>query len=226
MSSAELRAVLAGANAAAIGTGLDDNWEVFQFAEAVLVAEDTYDLSLRLRGQAGTEGAMPVSWPVGSIVAVLGDKRVTQIEMPPQFRGISRSYRVGPAGRPYDDPVYVQETRAFAGIGLRPYAPAHLRATHLPNGDLRIRWIRRTRIDGDLWDGPDVPLGEAFEGYFERVVSSGGAVIRETSVSMPEWIYSATAQVTDGASGAMAVEVAQISDRFGPGAIRRIEINV
>lgn len=41
---------------------------MFQFAEAVLVEEDVYALSGRLRGQAGSDWAMLPEWPVGSTV--------------------------------------------------------------------------------------------------------------------------------------------------------------
>ena len=50
-------AFLAGANLCAIGDGTPDGWELFQFRDAELVAEDTYVLRHRLRGQLGTETA-------------------------------------------------------------------------------------------------------------------------------------------------------------------------
>jgi len=225
LSSADPAAVLAGVNAAAIGTGRDDIWEVFQFAEAELVAPDTYDVRLRLRGQAGTGAFIPTAWPVGSVFVGLGGQRTTQIAMPSSARNLSRSYRVGPAERPVDDPVYVQEDRAFAGIGLRPYAPAQLRYVRRESGDVTLRWLRRTRIDGDSWEGTDVPLGEATEAYLVRVRAPGGAILRTANVPMPEWTYLTSMQIEDAAGPAFSVEVAQISDRFGPGAFKRIDIN-
>ena len=59
LSSVNEDALLSGANTAAIGDGSPDNWEVFQFAQAELVAPKTYHLTGRLRGQAGTNGVMP-----------------------------------------------------------------------------------------------------------------------------------------------------------------------
>ena len=66
LSSATDVAVLAGANAVAIGDGSPDRWEVFQFANATLVGPRTYEIARRLRGQAGTDSAAPRSWPAGA----------------------------------------------------------------------------------------------------------------------------------------------------------------
>jgi hypothetical protein len=215
--------VLAGANVAAIGSDDGDDWEVFQFAQAVLVAPETYELSMRLRGQAGTDALMPQEWPVGSRVVLL-DEAARQIDLPPSLRGVSRRYRVGPASLPLDDPDYVEVERAFFGVGLRPYAPVHLAASRLPDGAVSVTWIRRTRVDGDLWDGLDVPLGEASEAYLVRI-RKAGLVVREVTVAAPAFIYGLAMQLADGAVAPFELEVAQISDRFGPGLFRRISID-
>ena len=106
LSSASLSDVLNGANVAAIGDGSSGNWEVFQFTEAVLVGERTYDLRGRLRGQAGTDGIMPDVWPVGSTVVLLNGA-MAQIDLALSARGLARHYRVGPAQRSYNDPVWM-----------------------------------------------------------------------------------------------------------------------
>jgi hypothetical protein len=71
LSSAETEAVLNGANVAAIGPGDGAGWEVLQFGKAELVAEEEWDISLRLRGQAGSDADMPPVWPEGSLFVVL-----------------------------------------------------------------------------------------------------------------------------------------------------------
>ena len=215
--------LLNGANAAAIGDGQSDVWEVFQFATATLVAPDTYDLSLRLRGQLGTDPLIPSAWPAGSRFVLLNGALV-QPDMTMSERGLERTWRIGPASEPVSDTVHVSETRAFQGVGLRPYAPVHLRAVPDGSGGHAFSWIRRTREDGDSWEGLDVPLGEASEAYLVRVYD-GALKVREETVTTPAWAYGAAARVSDGTTGAYAVEVAQISDRFGPGLFRRIEIN-
>ncbi|NDW47590.1 glycoside hydrolase/phage tail family protein [Ruegeria sp. PrR005] len=216
-----LEAILNGKNLAAIGDGSSGNWELFQFTDAELIAPDTYLLCNRLRGQAGTDGIMPDVWPAGSMF-VLIDPRVVQIGLSSSQRRVARHYRIGPARRGYDDPFYTHLVEAFDGIGLRPYAPAHLRVSET-GGDLAARWIRRTRIDGDDWTMPEVPLGEESESYLVRV-SKDGTVLREQTITLPEWAYPAAQQGADGAVRPFDVSVAQISARFGPGAFRTITV--
>jgi hypothetical protein len=114
--------------------------------------------------------------------------------------------------------------RVFRGIGLRPYAPAHLRARRRDPEGIDLTWVRRTRIDGDRWDMTDAPLGETQERYRIRVISGGG-VRREVEAGVPFWRYTDATRAGDGVAGAFAVEVAQISDRFGPGLNARILID-
>ncbi|MES2143884.1 MAG: glycoside hydrolase TIM-barrel-like domain-containing protein [Pseudomonadota bacterium] len=222
LSASTLDGVLNGANVMAIGDGSADNWEVFQFVEAEIVAPDTYEVSLRLRGQVGTDGIMPPVWPTGSEVVLL-DRTPQQIDLPLSARGLARYYRVGVAGRGFADPTVVTRVEAFEGIGLRPYPVAHLRAIRLPAGDLDVAWIRRTRIDGDSWLSPEVPLGEDSEAYAVRV-RVGTTIVAETTVAAPFWTYSAAQQATNGATVPFRIEVAQVSDRFGPGPFRSLDI--
>lgn len=222
LSSAAPLDVLNGANVALIGDGSSDNWEVFQFQKAVLVAPDTYDLSLRLRGQAGSDAILPEVWPVGSRF-VLFDGAAVQIDLALSARGLARHYRIGAAARPYDDPSYVHEVAAFQGIGLRPYAPCHLSVEADGSGGVTLRWIRRTRIDGDSWQGVEVPMGEDREAYLVRVIADG-QILREESVGAPEWTYLPAAQSADGIAGAYTLAVAQVSDSFGPGPFAEIAL--
>ncbi len=114
----------------------------------------------------------------------------------------------------------MHEVLAFRGAGLRPLSPCHLRAGRGGAG-WDLSWVRRTRIDGDSWDGYEVPLGEASELYLVRVIE-GTTVRREATVSTPAWSYSLAQAVADGITGPFAIEVMQISDVFGPGLSARI----
>jgi hypothetical protein len=222
LSGAEIETVLNGANLAAIGSGDDDLWEVIQFADATLVGDRLWDIGMRLRGQQGTDGVMPEVWPEGSLFVLL-DGAPGQIELAPAARGLARYYRIGSARRSVDDPSYVENVKLFHGVGLRPYAPVHLRGQDVA-GDLALSWVRRTRMDGDSWEGIEVPLGETSEGYLLRVVSAGG-VAREEILTAPSFIYTAAMRANDGTAAPFTIEVAQLSDRFGPGPFARIEID-
>jgi len=210
-------AMLNGSNLCAVGDGTPGAWELIQFRDAELVEADTYVLRHRLRGQLGTEVAVPeAGWPAGSWVVMM-DGTPTQIALKAAQRGRARHYRIGPAGRPLDDPSYSHAVMAFDGIGLRPLSPVHMRAAPDPAGNLHLTWIRRTRIDGDPWNTPEVPLGEETESYLVRVVQ-GNVILREATVNGPQWTYGATARAQDDLDGAYELRVAQISARFGPGA--------
>ena len=205
--------ILGGANLAAIGDGSADNWEVFQFAEAEIIDEDTFELRTRLRGQAGTDGIVPDDWPEGSIFVLLNGVP-EQIGLASSARGVTQHLRYGPGSRPLGDPSYQYRVEAFAGNGLRPYSVVHLRAEAVA-GDVALTWVRRARKDGDPWEGAEVPLSETFERYAVRVFKAGIPVRQET-VSDPNWTYTAAMQAADGA-GLTRIEVAQISELFGEG---------
>lgn len=207
-------ALLAGGNLCAIGDGTPGGWELFQFRDAELIAPQTYVLRQMLRGQLGTEAAGAGIWPEGSILVRL-DGVPQQIALSDAQRGQARHYRIGPGGRPVDDPSYAHAVLAFDGLGLRPYAPLHLRVAEA-GGDLRLNWIRRTRIDGDRWETPEVPLGEENERYVLRVLR-GASVLREIMTETPEWIYPAALRAADGPEAGKRIAVAQISARFGAG---------
>jgi hypothetical protein len=220
MESVDNDALLSGANLCAIGDGTPDGWEMVQFRDAVLVDNDTYILSHRLRGQLGTEEAGANGWPEGSYLVVM-NRIPRQIDLPDALRRRAQHYRIGPAGRAVDDPSYQHAVLAFEGIGLRPYSPAHLRAMIAADGSTDIQWIRRTRVDGDRWDTPEVPLGEEAESYLLRVVR-GSTVLREVTLTRPEWRYDASFKAEDGTTTPFEVHVAQISAKFGPGVFAQI----
>lgn len=211
-------ALMAGGNLLAIGDGTPGGWELMQFADAAPVAPGVWEIARRLRGQAGTDAAMPEVWPAGSVV-VLVDEALRQVILPPDARGQMRYWRIGPATRPPEDPSYRQLGHAFAGAGLRPLSPCHLRVAG-PS----LTWIRRTRIGGDGWDGVDVPLGEGAECYLVRLTRNG-AVLWQDVVGAPACTVPAAAWTAARQGGAFDAEVAQLSDDYGPGPFARRTIN-
>ncbi len=214
LESRPREALLSGANFAAIGDGTPDNWEVFQFAHADLQSEGVYALSKRLRGQFGTDAAIPDVWPEGSVFVLL-DQRVAQTALSRSERRVAKHYRIGPATRGYDDPSFVHQVEAFNGNGLRPYAPVHLRFR--PDGlDDVLSWTRRTRIDGDDWGGMEVPLGEETESYLIQI-RVDGSLVREQIVNQPNWAYTDAMKLEDGVDGPYDFRVAQLSAVYGPG---------
>ncbi|MHA3980373.1 baseplate multidomain protein megatron [Halovulum sp. GXIMD14794] len=215
--------VLNGANVAAIRAPGAVDWEVFQFRAAELIGERAYRLSGLLRGQAGTEALMAETLEAGADFVLL-DGSAVQLDLAVDVLGLERHLRVGPVGKPYDDPRYQHQLYTAQGIGLKPYAPAHLKARRSVDGSIALTWIRRTRSGGDGWDRREVPLAEASEAYLVQV-KAGGAVLREVETGWPQWSYSAAMQAVDGTVGPMEFVVAQISDQVGPGHQARIEFD-
>jgi hypothetical protein len=215
--------VLNGANVGLLRVAGSTEWEVFQFQQAELIGLLEYRLSTLLRGQAGTEAAASLPLAAGADF-VLYDSALTGL---PEFagqRGLERHFRVGDSRRPYTDERYIHRTFRFDGIGLRPYSPVHVRHVRASDGTVSVSWVRRTRVFGDDWLADEVPLGEASERYRVRIVKGGTALAMYDTV-IPGFDYAASMQVADGASGTFDIEVAQVSERFGPGPFTRITIN-
>ena len=112
---------------------------------------------------------------------------------------------------------------AFTGLGLRPLSPVHLQGKRDPaTGNWTFIWVRRTRIDGDGWEAPEVPLGEATELYQLDILDGlGGDVLRAvTGLGAQAYLYSAADQTADFGSPQwnVAIRVTQMSASYGAGA--------
>ena len=222
LSSVSMTDVLNGSNIVAVGDGSSENWEIVQFASALLVSPDKYEISMLLRGLAGTDAVCPTSWPINSLFVVI-DGLVPQINLPFASRGLERFYRVGPLDQGYSNSNAITARLAFNGIGLRPYSVSHLEAFRSLDGAISVSWIRRTRIDGDSWLSTEVPLAEETEQYLVRI-QVGDVIYREEISFIPSYIYSSTMQSADGIGVGFMISVAQNSNSFGNGPFVRIDI--
>jgi hypothetical protein len=213
-------ALLAGGNLAAVENE-DGDWELLQFQTATLVAPGTYDLSVLLRGQFGSEATMRNPVAAGARFILL-DEAVTAVDMVSGDVGLLLNWRYGPLGEPIDDLAYRTEAHAFSGLGLRPLSPVRLQGKRDPvSGDWTFIWVRRTRIDGDGWEAPEVPLGEAAELYQLEILDGlGGDVLRSIDLGAPSFLYTAAMQTADFGSPQwnVAIRVTQMSASYGAGA--------
>lgn len=211
-------ALLAGANAGAIENA-DGGWEVLQFQSAILIAASTYELSLFLRGQSGSEAAMRAPLAAGARFVLL-DACVTTIDLAPGEIGLDYTWRCGPANRDIGNPSFVEVTHAFTGRGLTPLSPVHVRGARA-GGDLTVSWVRRTRIGGDSWDSVDVPLAEETERYEIDILD--GTTIKRTLASItPSITYTAAQQTADFGAPQPSIDLAvyQLSTVVGRGTPR------
>jgi hypothetical protein len=215
LSSVTDLALLSGANAAAIEHE-PGRWEIIQFRNATLVAPSTYELSMLLRGQQGTEWTMSATLPAGARFVLL-DAALTRLDLTLDEINRPFHWRYGPSNRDIGSPSYETNVHAFAGIGRRPYSPVHIRSRR-DGGDCLITWIRRSRIGGDSWESAEVPLGEDVERY-EIDFLDGETVVRTLASSTPSVTYTAAEQIADFGTplAEIAVRISQLSATYGRG---------
>jgi hypothetical protein len=219
LASADEALVLNGANAIAVENG-DGEWEVLQFAAAAAAANCSWNLTNLPRGQKGSEHAMREPVAAGARVLLLNDA-IRQTGLPEALVGLSLVWRAGPADRAVGSPDYVEQTVMLAARARRPYAPVHLTARWEDDGDIQLSWIRRTRIGGDSWMPPEVPLGEQSEAYALDILDGGTVVRTVTGLGAPAWLYSVADQTADfgAAATSIAFRVYQVSAAFGRGSV-------
>jgi hypothetical protein len=221
LASATEEALFAGANAAAIGDPETNTWEIVQFKDAELVSPGVWRLSMFLRGQRGSEPEI-ATWPAGSRFVLLDGALAQAGGFGIADAGHVVSCRAGPAVRDPGDPAWITVDVPFAAKGLRPLSPVHLRHEKASNGDITFRWLRRSRLPeaADAWGTGDAPLAEAFERY-EIAIFDGTTEVRRWQVDAPQALWTAADQAADFPAGLPAhltIEVAQISEVYGPGA--------
>ena len=221
LSSRTEAEVLDGANALVV-RGAGGDWEVLQFAQADLLAASavggTYALTGLLRAQCGSDPAMATLTPAGA-EAVLLTPDLARADVSLSERTLPRIWRAAPAGGPPGGPASAEVDAAWNGIVYRPWAPCHLTARRRSDGGLDLAWIRRARLHGDPWDGPDPPLGEEVESYRVAVLSAG-VEVRSWTAGQPSTSYAAAALAADFPSGpppTLTVTVAQLSAVWGWG---------
>ena len=218
LSSCTLVQLLAGRNVAVLRNA-DGEWEVVQFQTATLIAPGTYVLSKLLRGQGGSEFAMRPSVAAGARF-VLFNTAVARVDLAVAEIRLPYSWRYGPATRDIGDASYAVAAHTFRGLGLKPLSPVHVRAVR-SGGDVAFSWVRRTRLGGDSWETPEVPLGEDAESY-EVDILDGASVVRTLTASAPAVVYPAAEQTADfgSAQPSYDIRVYQLSSSYGRGTAR------
>ena len=82
-----------------------------------------------------------------------------------------------------------------------------------------------TRLEGASWDLAEMPLSETQERYQVKIFS-GAQLLRQEEVQQTQWRYSASMQALDGAQGLLELQVAQLSESFGPGLFRKFRFTI
>jgi len=131
--------------------------------------------------------------------------------------GSKRYYKAVTIGSTFDSTI--SKTFTNKAVGLKPYAPVHLRGVRDGSSNLTISWIRRARYGGEWRDSVDVPLGEATEQYEIEVLNGASTVLRTLTSTTQSVSYTATQQTTDGfaAFAPVRIRVYQLSATVGRG---------
>jgi hypothetical protein len=224
LSSIDDEAALAGRNLFAL-RGPDGRWEILTVARAELTGERTYRLSRLLRGLAGSESEAGRRVEAGALIVKL-DEAVAPLNLSLQDLGQSWRYRVGPSGRDHADASVAEIVATVGRDALKPFSPVHVTARR-EEGGIRLRWIRRTRRDGDGWEAVDVPLSETMESY-EIDIRKDGETVRTLTSTQPSVLYAGSQEAADfgAAQTILDLRIAQTSAVAGRGFERRIAVPV
>jgi hypothetical protein len=224
LSSVSLAQMFNGANTALIGTS-DGNWELLQFINAEEILPDEWQLTGLLRGQCGTEANASQPAPEGAPFILLNEA-VTPAGLKPQEAGLQLNWRIGTSGEDLSDQYFDTVTKVGGLRALLPLEPVHIRSTFDENGDVRISWVRRGRIDADSWLAPEIPLGEEREAY-RLEIRLQDKTVRTDEVTSTSWIYSARNRLADLGSAQVPFEfsVAMISATVGAGYAARHKLS-
>ncbi|MEM8699836.1 MAG: glycoside hydrolase/phage tail family protein, partial [Pseudomonadota bacterium] len=186
--SVDRLSLLNGANLMALQRP-DGAWELVQFETAELTGPGTYRIGGFVRGLRGTEALAPLTLPVGTRFVML-DGASAEAGVTLAERGLPRIFRIGPAKFGFSHPSFIETEEIYHALSLRPFAPVHLTASGPLGADIEITWIRQTRIDGDVWEGLEVPLGEEIEAY-RLEIRRDDQVLRSTDLTSPRFTYTA-----------------------------------
>jgi hypothetical protein len=155
-------ATLAGGNTFAICDHKGE-WEVFSVSSIELIAPYTYRFNNFLRGLGGSEILVQRTVLSGAVIVRL-DETLVPLASTLNDIGQAWHYRIVAAHDDYSVPSAALLESTVSPLGLKPYAPVHLRAVRMIDG-IHISGIRQSRYGGDQWDFIDPPLGEDFEQY-------------------------------------------------------------
>lgn len=215
-------AVLAGANAAAMGA--DGRWEIIQFATATQITPTQWQLSRLLRGRRGTEYVMGSS-QAGDRFVLVSTGDLVRIPMNVSQIGGSYVYKVVSMGASFS----AGNTYDFIsrGTALVPFSPVDAVANYVSDGDIDISWFRRDRLGQTLMSGMDVPLSDFPESFQVDIVesphspSSPVVIFRTLTTGTDSVRYSAADFAADypgdSPAGPIYVRIYQMSLTMGRG---------
>ena len=209
--------MLNGGNLAAL---MKENGEVelLQFQNAVQINEHTIQLSILLRGRRGTE-VFASSHRANETFVLLTGETLSSLNFTLDQLNRAINYRLTTTGELFEEAAAMVYTST--GRNLKPYAPVHYRLLRLANNNIRIFWVRRTRLGGQLRDGTGtVSIAETVEKYSIDILATDNSVIRTINdISDTQYDYSFLDIQNDGLQNEseLTIMIYQISESVGRG---------
>nr|WP_253308595.1 phage tail protein [Rickettsia endosymbiont of Ceutorhynchus assimilis] len=171
-------ALLNGVNKALIGD------ELIQFQNAELISDKKYKLTRLLRGRQGTEWAIN-SHKIGDKFILLNNE-IISVPIPNNLIGKLITYKAVTIGKTLAETE--STTFTYSGKSLKPFAPVYATAEKDADGNIKISWLRRSRIDNDWRDYVDIPIGEDIEKY-EIDIQKKNKIIRTLETTTESVTY-------------------------------------
>lgn len=167
--------------------------ELIQYLDAVLTAPKTYLISRLIRGCKGTEWAIS-----GHIADENFVKLPIQTELASVFAeyGVSKQFKAVTIGSAEDTAAVVNFTNN--GRSLKCYSPVHLGGGRDSIGNIELKWVNRTRVNGEWVSGIEAPLGETSERYRVTIYMDG------TYATVGTYLFSTTPTATFSTIGQIA----------------------
>jgi len=209
LSSTNLLNVYNGANLALIGK------EIIQYKNAESLGNNLYKLSHLIRGKFGTENEISKHKNGDMFISLA----LSTLYLEPSNNGeygLERQYKALSSGETLTDAITVKFTNN--AVAQMPYSPCQLGGGRNATGDLRLKWTRRTRINGGWNNNTDVPLGETSELYSIDIFKNN-EIIRTIQSTEQKCLYTKEEQIADFGSIQSSVKftVYQISSTVGAG---------
>lgn len=210
-----IESLLAGNNAAWLGSADGEAGEILQFKNAQLVSPGVYELSVLLRGRLGTEFAVSTHG-TGDRFVLLNVGSIYREDFGPGDWNKTKPYKaVSLLTLDVDAP---SQDFTNTGEGKRPLSPVNLQGvTAVGSGDTAVSWMRRSRLrQPGLGNGP-LQLGESIEAYEIDIIVAGD-VVRTITSSTPSITYTEAMRIADAGTGdTVGIAVYQMSDVRGRG---------
>jgi hypothetical protein len=203
--------------------GVAGRWELIQFANATLNADDSYTIDTLVRGAKGTEQYTD-DHVDGDIFILLADADAAFIAANVSDIGVERIYRGVTTGKDIDTVVDTNFT--YSGVNLKPPSVVHVEGSIDGSNNWDVSYVPRSRLSTSEWStGVDIPVGEATESY-ENDIMDGSTVVRTITSTSPDFQYTSADQVTDWGSNqsTITVNIYKMSAIVGRGYVTEITL--